>query len=87
MEQKSLAELMKEEQGKKEKNDDKTEKKKEKDENKQKKPKTKSELKKELRILIRCSRSGHKRYLEYPEFDVKTPEELGARIDEIISLL
>ena len=47
----------------------------------------KQNQKKELRILIACSRSGHKRYLNYPEYNIKTPEELNARINELIDLI
>jgi hypothetical protein len=47
----------------------------------------KSKLKKELRILISCSRSGHKKYLEHPKYDINDAEELNARINELIDLI
>ncbi len=41
----------------------------------------------ELKILIACSRSGHKKYLQYSEYKIKTAEQLNIRINDLISLI
>lgn len=41
----------------------------------------------ELKILIACSRSGHKKYLQYPKYNIKTSEQLNIRINDLINLI